>query len=142
MKRQTCGVGDDAVASLVSRTPDRDERRKSLFSFLRSRSTCQEASEKSGLGSPFQEKASACVGVSGRGSSHGELTCLLRGAHARAALSARKCSWGRKGREASQAFGIKVNKHFLWYLGLVSHLTSVATIQLHYRSQQVAVHNT
>lgn len=66
MKRETCGVGDDGVASLVSRTPDRDVRRKSLFSFLRSRSTCQEASEKSGLSSPFQEKASACVGMSGR----------------------------------------------------------------------------
>lgn len=46
---------------------------------------------------------------------------------------------GRKGREASQAFGTKVNKHLL---GLVSHLTTVATIQLHYCSLQEAVDNT
>ena len=50
-KRQTCCVGDGAVASLTSGTPVLDARMESLFSFLRSRSTCRDAGEKSGLGS-------------------------------------------------------------------------------------------
>lgn len=67
-------MGDDAVASLISRTPVRDARMESLFSFLRSRSTCQDGNEKSGLGLALgreqsrlsREGASACVGVSVR----------------------------------------------------------------------------
>lgn len=35
---------------------------------------------------------------------------------------------------ASPAFGARASKPFLWYFGLVSHLISVATKQLHYCS--------
>lgn len=77
-KRQTCCVGDEAVASLASGTPVLDARMESLFSFLRSRSTCRDAGEKSGRGLALgleqnclsQEEAgvgvTAGVGVSGR----------------------------------------------------------------------------
>ena len=39
---QTWGVGDGVVAPLLSRTPVLDARMDSLFSFLRSRSTCRD----------------------------------------------------------------------------------------------------
>lgn len=45
--RETCCVGDEVIVSLASSDPARDARTESLFSFLRSRSTCQYAHEES-----------------------------------------------------------------------------------------------
>lgn len=109
---QTCCMGDEAVASLTSETPVLDARMESLFSFLRSRSTCRDAGGKSGLGLALgleqnccpQEEAGMRVAV-GVGVSRGQQPREgVRRAQARAALRAERCCWGREVGPASQAF--------------------------------------
>lgn len=140
-------MGDDAAASL---SPVRDARRKSLFSFLRSRSTCQGTSEKSGLGLAlglvqsclFPEKASACVGLHGRGQQLWEARLLVVGNTCRDNPECGEELLGRRGRASLSGLWIKGQQTFLWNRGFVGHLISVATIQLHYCGLQGAVHNT
>jgi hypothetical protein len=84
-------VGDEAIASLISRVPARDARMESRFSFLRSRSTCQDASDKSSLDVESAMCRGECKGTVTMGSK----TLRLGRAHASVALNVKKCSWKR-----------------------------------------------
>lgn len=129
-------MGDDAVASL---SPVRDARRKSLFSFLRSRSTCQDTSGKSGRGLAlglvqsrlFQEKAGACVGLRVRGQQPWEAKLLVAGSTRWANPEWGEALLGHRGRAGLSGLWGKGQQTLPWCLGSVGRLISVATSQLH-----------
>lgn len=124
-------MGDDAVASLISGSPVRDARRKSFFSFLRSRSTCQDASEKPGLSLALGLQRSrlsreACVRVSVRGQQSWDANLLGCGENTLGQLQVQGRAPGTEDvRPASQDFGAMVSKHCPYYSELFGALWAI-----------------